>query len=129
MLPTPVYSPGTYPPPGKQFVQFGDDVLANTLTEAHGKIAARRDRMMPFHQERLQKHGLNPMRDAAVQAVAHTSEMATGPEHEYAADPTLRTGAWLSSLCRAWGCRRGETWLERVKGPWSNGGLRRRRRC
>ncbi len=87
MLPVPVYDPGNYPPPGKQFVQFGDDVLANTLTEAHGKIEAKRSRMTPFHQERLQKHGLNPMRDAAVQAVAHTSEMATGPEHEYVAEP------------------------------------------
>ena len=84
MLPVPVYDPGNYPPPGKQFVQFGDDVLANTLQEAHDKIAAKRNRMLPFHQERIQKHGLIPMRDAAVQAVAHTSEMATGPEHEYA---------------------------------------------
>ena len=84
MLPVPVYDPGNYPPPGKQFVQFGDDVLANTRPEAHDKIAAKRTRMMPFHQERLQKHGLNPVRDAAVQAVAHTSEMSTGPEHEYA---------------------------------------------
>ena len=87
MLPVPVYDPGNYPPPGDQFVQFGDDVLANTLTEAHGKIEAKRNRMVSFHHERLQKHGLNPMRDAAVQAVAHTSEMATGPEHEYAAEP------------------------------------------
>ena len=84
MLPAPVYTAETYPPPGKQFVQFGDDVPANTLQEAHDKIAAKRNRMVSFHQERLQKHGLNPMRDAEVQAVAHTSEMATGPDHEYA---------------------------------------------
>ena len=87
MLPVPVYNPGGYPPPGKQFVQFGDDVLANTLQEAHDKIAAKRDRMVHFHHERLQKHGLKPMRDAAVQAVAHTSEVGTGPEQHYAAEP------------------------------------------
>ena len=87
MLPVPVYDPGNYPPPGKQFVEFGDDVLANTLQEAHDKIAAKRTRMVPFYQERLQKHGLNPMLDAAAQAAAHTGEMATGPDHEYAAEP------------------------------------------
>ena len=103
MIPVPVYDPGNYPPPGKQFVQFGDDVLANTLQEAHDKIAAKRTRMMPFHQERLQKHGLNPMRDAAVQAVAHTSEIATGPEHEYAAEPqrSERGHGFLDSVAHA----------------------------
>ena len=87
MLPVPVYNPGGYPPPGKQFVQFGDDVLADTLQAAHDKMEAKRNRMLPFHHERLQRHGLIPMRDAAIQAVAHTGEMGTGPEQHYAAEP------------------------------------------
>ena len=61
--------------------------MANTLQEAHDKIEAKRNRMAPFHQERLQRHGLIPMRDAAIQATAHTREMATGPEQHYAAEP------------------------------------------
>jgi hypothetical protein len=81
MLPLQPYAPGKYPP-GPRWAQFGDDLL-----EAHSKLVGKRQGMMNFHTERLDRHGLRPLRDAAVQAVPQTGEMRTGPDQESAAEP------------------------------------------
>lgn len=64
MLPAQSYNPGRYPP-GPQWAQFGDDLLGHSLShseEARAKLARKRQGLLPFHVERLERDGLLPAR-------------------------------------------------------------------
>ena len=62
MLPAEVYRPRTYPPPGRQWPQWGDRQLdtafASLSEEAHANLAGKREEMRDIHKERLEKQGL-----------------------------------------------------------------------
>ena len=60
MLPLRPYHPGTYPPKGPQWVQFGDDIVEHTLTAAEKRENRRQD-AVNFHSDRLEQDGLTPM--------------------------------------------------------------------
>ena len=53
-----------YPPPGRQWVRFGDAQLDAAMTsishEAYNVLRQKREAERPFHEERLQKMGLEP---------------------------------------------------------------------
>ena len=82
MLPVPAYRPEKYPP-SDQFAQFDDAVGegVDAAAEAHSRLGGKRERMMHFHHQRLERHGIVPVRNAGVQTERppHT-EMATGPD-------------------------------------------------
>ena len=63
MQPVFPYRPQRYPPRGPQWPQFGDDVLADTLSLSEGarqSLNKKREAMSDFHKEILQHHGLAP---------------------------------------------------------------------
>ena len=63
MLPLDRYRPGTYPP-GPQWAQWGDRYLDRAFRgisdEAHANLSQKRQGMMQFHKDRLDKQGLTP---------------------------------------------------------------------
>ena len=68
MQPVFAYRPEGYPPQGRIWPQFGDDVLEETLSISEGarqSLSRKRGNMNDFHAENLQYHGLAP-RDIAV---------------------------------------------------------------
>ena len=57
------YYPQSYPPRGRIWPQFGDDVLEETLSLSEGarrSLNKKREGMSDFHRENMQYHGLAP---------------------------------------------------------------------
>ena len=85
MLAIPPYRSQSYPPRSPQWVRFGDDALQEVMSvtdEAHFNLARKRDTWQPFHQERLQYHGLAPKGDSGTQTTgidsAHSAAQTEG---------------------------------------------------
>ena len=95
MLPVPAYHPEKYPPT-PQFAQFDDAVgkSVDAAAEAHSRLGGKRERLMHFHYQRLERHGIVPVRNAAVQTERppHT-EMATGPDEPQSTERGFRESA------------------------------------
>ena len=63
MQPVFPYYPQNYPPRGRIWPQFGDDVLEETLSISEGarqSLNRKREGMRDFHKENMQHHGLAP---------------------------------------------------------------------
>ena len=57
------YRAESYPPRGRMWPQFGDEVLEETLSFSDGarqNLNKKREKMSDFHKENLQRHGLAP---------------------------------------------------------------------
>ena len=67
------YNQRSYPPQGR-WPQFGDAIMehaSDLAAESHGKLSAKRERMDPFHIQRLEDRGFFPIQ------VSHPSHHAT----------------------------------------------------
>jgi len=63
MQPVFPYRPQSYPPRGRMWPQFGDEVLEDTLSFSQGaqqSLNKKREVMRDFHNENLEHHGLAP---------------------------------------------------------------------
>jgi hypothetical protein len=63
MQPVFPYRPESYPPKGRIWPQFGDDVLEETLSMSEGarqSLNKKKEQMGDWHKENLQHHGLSP---------------------------------------------------------------------
>ena len=63
MQPVFPYRPESYPPRGRIWPQWGDDVLGETLSLSDGakqSLNRKKEAMSDFHMENLQHHGLAP---------------------------------------------------------------------
>ena len=68
MQPLLPYVPEKYPPRGRIWPQFGDDVLEHTLSLGEGmrqSLQRKKEGMMQWHQDNLLHHGLAPKPDPA----------------------------------------------------------------
>ena len=68
MQPLLPYRPERYPPRGRIWPQFGDEVLEDTLSLGEGmrqSLQKKKEGMSQWHQENLEHHGLAPKPDPA----------------------------------------------------------------
>jgi hypothetical protein len=83
MQPVFAYRPESYPPRGKIWPQFGDDVLEETLSISEGarqNLNKKKEPMSDFHKENLQHHGLAPREPPAREWYEDSDdEYAPGP--------------------------------------------------
>ena len=89
MLPPDQYRKWTYPPPGRQWLQFGDKQLDEAIKsisqEAHDEMTARREPMRQVHVKYLERNNYFPMTRPAQQP---PSPPPSSPvEHFSIADP------------------------------------------
>ena len=63
MQPLLPYRPESYPPRGRIWPQFGDEVLEDTLSLSEGvrqNLQRKRDGMSDYHKQNMEYHGLAP---------------------------------------------------------------------
>ena len=84
------YRPESYPPKGRIWPQFGDDVLEHTLSLGDGmrqSLQRKKEGMMQWHQDNLVHHGLAPKPDPADVPVPADDEPLEDPVPQYTQPP------------------------------------------
>ena len=61
MLPLQPDHPGRYPPPGPNWVQFGDDILGGAVDDVRSTLERKKMWKIEYHSKRLHEEGMMPL--------------------------------------------------------------------